>query len=408
MNYGFGGDDLMAENKAICAAPWSHYYLQPNGNMHPCCTAYDINYGNTNEMSLHDAWNSETAKKFRNDLRAGVKQKACNHCYVQEKHSGSSLRTSLNERYGESITDSDTPEMSIKYLDVRSSNTCNMACVMCYHGLSSSWYDDLQYIDRDLWRNSSKFIQINKDTESQVLETISPDLDTVYFAGGEPLITPYHYKVLDFLIENDYAKNIVLEYNTNLSTLKYKSRDLFDLWKNFKRVEIRASVDASGEYAEYQRYGTVWDIIMSNWRKVLEHPEIIIRPQITITALSLSKLPEFLDVLTDELGCKLDYDNNIDGITYNIAIGPERICMQNLPEDIKDMYIDKLNTYCKKQNYLTTPMVESCISFMKEKPSDPQQFAELLKFLDVIDGRRKNDWRTLWPEFLPYYNNGEN
>ena len=72
------------------------------------------------------------------------------------------------------------------------------------------------------------------------------------------------------------------------------------------------------------------------------------------------------------------------------------------------MYIDKLNTYCKKQNYLTTPMVESCISFMKEKPSDPQQFAELLKFLDVIDGRRKNDWRTLWPEFLPYYNNGEN
>lgn len=397
----------MTDNKAICAAPWSHYYLQPDGKMHPCCTAYDIEYGNTNEMSLKDAWNSETAQKFRRDLRAGIKQDACRFCYTQETHSGSSLRTSLNKRYGSSITDSDTPEMNIKYLDVRSSNTCNMACVMCYHGLSSSWYDDLKYIDPDLHKISNKFIQINKDTESQVLETISPDLDTVYFAGGEPLITPYHYTVLDFLIENDYAKNIRLEYNTNLSTLKYKKRDLFDLWQHFKRVEIRASVDSLGEYAEYQRYGTDWDNIKNNWKKVLEHPEIIIRPQITITALTLSKLPEFLDVLTEELDCKIDWDNEINGLTYNIAIGPERLCIQNLPEDIKGMYIDKLNTYCEKQNPLTTPMVERCISFMKEKQSDPYQFKDLLKYLDILDGRRNKDWRVLWPEFLAYYNNGE-
>ena len=406
MNYGYGGHN-MTDNKAICAAPWVHYYLQPNGNMHPCCTAYDINYGNTNEMSLQEAWNSETAQKFRNDLRAGVKQSACKHCYVQEKHSGYSLRTSLNERYSDTITDSNTPKMDIKYLDVRSSNICNMACVMCYHGLSSSWYDDLKYIDQDLHKISNKFIQINKDTESQVLETISPDLDTVYFAGGEPLITPYHYTVLDFLIENDYAKNIRLEYNTNLSTLKYKKRDLFDLWKHFKHVEIRASVDSLGEYAEYQRYGTVWGNIMNNWKKVLEHPEIIIRPQITITALTLSKLPEFLDVLTEELNCKIDWDNQVNGLTYNIAIGPERLCIQNLPEDIKDMYIDKLNTYCEKQNPLTTPMVERCISFMKEKQSDAYQFTDLLKYLDILDGRRNKDWRVLWPEFLDYYNNGE-
>ena len=162
----------------------------------------------------------------------------------------------------------------------------------------------------------------------------------MYFAGGEPLITPYHYTVLDFLIERDYAKNIRLEYNTNLSTLKYKQRDLFDLWKQFKHVEIRASVDSLEEYAEYQRYGTVWSNIVNNWKRVLEHPEIVIRPQITITSLTLSKLPEFLDVLTEDLECKIDYDNGIDGLTYNIAIVPEKLCIQNLPDDVKDMYID--------------------------------------------------------------------
>ena len=71
------------------------------------------------------------------------------------------------------------------------------------------------------------------------------------------------------------------------------------------------------------------------------------------------------------------------------------------------MYIDKLNTYCEKQNPLTTPMVERCISFMKEKQSDAYQFTDLLKYLDILDGRRNKDWRVLWPEFLDYYNNGE-
>lgn len=408
MNYGFGGLAMIDDNnKAICAAPWMHYYLQPNGNMHPCCTSQGINYGNTNDMSLHEAWNSATAQKFRNDILSGIKQDACSHCYAQEKHSGSSLRTSLNERYSNAITGNITPNMNIKYLDVRSSNTCNMACVMCYHGLSSSWYEDLRYINPNLHFNSEKFIKINKDTETQVLETISPDLDTVYFAGGEPLITPYHYTVLDYLIENDYAKNIRLDYNTNLSTLKYKNRNLFDLWKHFKHVEIRASVDAFGEYAEYQRYGTVWDTIISNWKKVLEHPEIIIRPQITITSLSISKLPEFLDVLTEELDCKLDYDNQIDGITFNIANRPTHLDIRNIPEDVKKVYIDKLNMYCEKNNCLTTPLVETCISYMEENKSDPAEILKLLKYLDILDSSRNKCWSDLWPEFLDYYNNGD-
>lgn len=393
----------MTDNKAICAAPWSHYYLQPDGKMHPCCTAYDVEYGNTNEMSLKDAWNSETAQKFRRELRAGIKQDACKFCYMQEKHSGSSLRTSLNNRYGSSITDSDTPEMNIKYLDVRSSNTCNMACVMCYHGLSSSWHDDLEVLNRAEYRRVSKFIKIDKDTEKQVLETISSELDVVYFAGGEPLITPYHYTVLDYLIENDYAKNIKLEYNTNLSTLKYKKRDLFDIWKHFKHVEIRASVDTYGEYAEYTRYGTVWNDIITNWKRVLEHPTIIIRPQITVTTLTIGRLPEFLDILTDELDCKLDLYRHINGITFNMVTNPEGLNIQNLPDEIKDAYIEKLNTYCKKGNKLTTPFVETCISFMKEKSSNHTEFLNRLGILTVLDVKRNKNWEKLWPEFVPYF-----
>lgn len=404
--------DIMNErrfnNEAICAAPWTHYYLQPNGNMHPCCTAQEINYGNTNEMSLRDAWTSDTAREFRQNLLDGKKQKACQFCYSQEKNTGMSLRTSLNSRYRHLITEDIEPDFNIKYLDVRSSNTCNMACVMCFHDVSSSWYDDGKALDPDRYKNVSKFIEIRNETEAQVLESIGAELDVLYFAGGEPLITPYHYTMLDYLIEKGYAKNIRLEYNTNLSTLKYKKRDLFDIWKHFKHVEIRASVDAHGEYAEYQRYGTDWNAIINNWKRVLEHPEIVIRPQITVTSLSIGNFPEFLDVLTDELDCKLDFDRQIDTLVTNIAISPEMMSMQHLPKEIKEQYIEKLNNYCKKNNPLTTPIVKRCISFMRDNEADLQQFHNMLEFLTVLDKRRKNDWRKLWPEFIPYYNNGEN
>ena len=48
-----------------------------------------------------------------------------------------------------------------------------------------------------------------------------PDLEEVYFAGGEPFIQEGHYKMLTLLIESGYAKNIHISYNTNLSYINY-------------------------------------------------------------------------------------------------------------------------------------------------------------------------------------------
>ena len=61
-----------------------------------------------------------------------------------------------------------------------------------------------------------------------------------------------------------------LEYNSNCSVLKYKSKSVLELWKHFDTIHIGASLDHYGSRAEYIRSGTDWDLVKSNIKKIYE------------------------------------------------------------------------------------------------------------------------------------------
>ena len=378
----------------ICAAPWSHLYIDTGGLVRPCCTS-DIIYGNTNTTSIKDTWNSSETIKFRKNLLAGNKQEGCKFCYLQEKHTGQSLRTGLNSQYGNLISEDVTPEMRIKYLDIRSSNLCNMACIMCGSTYSSNWYAD-EKILYDKTSTPTKFVEITKETENDVIENIlSDDIDLVYFAGGEPLITPYHYQLIEKLISMGISNDINLRYNTNLSTLKYKKIDLAERWSHFKSVEIAASIDMIGEQAELHRYGT-------DWKKISEHlhtvrydiPNVTLTPQITVTALSIGYLPELLTYFIDEL----EFTDK-DFIHFNLSIWPEKLNPQLLPESIKKLYTNKLQSFLDNTEYrsLCEPVINSTLTEMNEIDNS-RKFEDMTSYLSQLDSLRSSNWKELWPE----------
>ena len=376
----------------ICAAPWSHLYIDPKGLVRPCCTS-DIIYGDSNITSIKDTWKSPATIEFRKNLLEGKKQEGCKFCYNQEKYSGGSLRTMLNQRYGDLISENTTPEMIIKYLDIRSSNLCNMACIMCGSEYSSNWHADEQKL---YGYKGPKFINITKETENEIIDNIiSDDIDLVYFAGGEPLITPYHYKLVNQMISMNIANDINLRYNTNLSTLKYKSIDLAERWSHFKSVEIAASIDMIGEHAEYHRYGTDWKKISKNLHTVrYDIPKVRINPQITVTALSVGYLPELLTYFIDEL----EFTDN-DYIHFNLGIWPEKLNPQLLPENIKKMYTRKLkrfldNTKCYS---LCESIITSTLTHMNENDKS-EDFELMTDYLSNLDTLRSLNWKELWPE----------
>ena len=382
--------------------------MHPNGNVNPCCTAMDITYGNTNDMTVEDAWKSDTAKKFRQDLLDGIPQKACSFCYNQEKFNNGSLRTRLNRSYGDQISNNIEPDFALRYLDIRSSNICNMACVMCSHSLSSSWYEDGLSLNYGVQPESSKFIMLSNNTEQDILKIIDNKLEIVYFAGGEPLITPYHYTLIESLIDRGISNNIRLEYNTNLSALKYKKFKILDLWKQFKSVQIRASIDASDEIAEYQRYGTDWKKIAKNWNIISKQmPEIDIAPQITVTTLNIRHLPKFLDLLVDEFEVNPFHHVKANRrFTVNLAQQPKRFSCVNLPNDIKAQYTSEIEHYKRKLRPDDERIIvlEMCLSYMNSQEPEIDHFTDGLKFLSNLDNLRSTNWKSLWPEFMEYYN----
>ena len=377
----------------ICAAPWSHLYMDTAGLVRPCCTQ-EIVFGDSNTASIKDIWNSPETIKFRKNLLAGIKQEGCKFCYLQEKHTGGSLRTGLNFKYGNLVSENTTPEMIIKYLDIRSSNLCNMACIMCGSDYSSLWYDDEVKLNKN--PTSGKFINITKETENNIIDSIlSDEIDLVYFAGGEPLITPYHYVLLEKLISMGISKNVHLRYNTNLSTLKYKSVDLVERWSHFKSVEIAASIDMIGERAELQRYGTDWKKISENLHTVrFDIPNVSLQPQITITALSIGYLPELLTYFIDELEFTED-----DYININMAIWPEKLNPQLLPKSVKELYTNKLQSFLDNTDMkkLCEPGIMSSINSMNEVDKS-DKFEDMTYYLNQLDDIRPTNWKALWPE----------
>ena len=59
-------------------------------------------------------------------------------------------------------------------------------------------------------------------------------VEEIYFAGGEPLISDHHYHIIDKLLENQIYVHTI-RYNTNLSTLTYKGRNIIDIWKELSK-----------------------------------------------------------------------------------------------------------------------------------------------------------------------------
>ena len=82
--------------------------------------------------------------------------------------------------------------------------------------------------------------------------TMFSTLERIDITGGEPLMQDGMYEILQFLIDLDYAKNIIIGYSTNGTKTP---ESLKDLWPHFKRVVLNVSVEATGDLYGYIRGG---------------------------------------------------------------------------------------------------------------------------------------------------------
>jgi len=197
------------------------------------------------------------------------------------------------------LEDGYLPGMNLKYFDVRFSNLCNFKCRTCGDMFSSTWAAE---------SFKQGYGEINglmhaSNGDPALLEQFKPhlgNLEMLYFAGGEPLITPEHYEILEYLIDNN-STDVTLRYNTNCSRLDFKDKSVIDLWNKFKKVEVYGSLDSFGARAEYMRNGTIWNNILNNLKRVRDNcPSVSISFNCVVGVFNVLTITEFLNHLHDE------------------------------------------------------------------------------------------------------------
>ena len=384
-------------SNTACRLLWNHLYIGTDNNITPCCVA-DHRYplGNIENQSINSILDSKESTQLRQWMIDGYRIKSCKVCYNKEDNNLKSVRQSFKPKSAD--------REKITFLDVRLNNICNFKCRMCSEYFSSSIQQETIDIfgkDAILGYEKIDLSSTNRKTRLNNLEKLLPyvtkDLEHIYFAGGEPLITEEHYGILDQLIDVKNF-NININYNTNLSKLVYKKQNVLDYWKHFTDVSVGASIDASGLTAEYVRHGTVWKDILDNINQIKNQtPHVNLTIASTVSWLTLENLME-LQALWIEQGLFTR-----DQLRINTLVTPTFLCITSLPEFHKQRLSEKIENHINRlgQCQLSQHWAEAK-NFMNNTNSE-YTLSEFTKTTRTLDTHRKESFVEVFPQFTDLF-----
>lgn len=405
----------LLQSKQFCMAPWTHMHFMPNKDVNPCCLSpIHETIGNMETQTIKQVWNSAEMRQLRLDMLAGKDCKNfCERCYEKEQDGFTSLRTHMNDSYAknhwdtvESTTEDGTvDELNLVHWDFRFSNICNQSCRTCGIEFSTQWHGDyikLWSINKENAPPKVKKIWNTVEAFEEDFETLFDKVEYIHFAGGEPLITDEHYRVLERLIKEGRT-DVRIRYSTNFSSLKYKQYDIIELWKHFDHIELMASIDDCGDRYNYIRKGGKWEETVANFNRLKDsglfnsknirwgiHP--------TISFWNVYYMPDFHRecIRLGMVDPKKTQDHFSTVFHLNNLIQPEYYNCQILPAEYKKQVSDKLLAYADEleSTYgMNADPFRNIVTYMNSADQTGQipKMQSMSKKLDAIRGESSKD-----------------
>ena len=428
--------------KYFCAAPWTHTYVSPQGERRLCCASreeasFQKQYidsgtaeGKFEPVSLEEHWNSDYMKDIRKRMLNGEKLSQCDVCNDQILNLHTYRKYFTETLFPHKVADlvANTREdghydpMPISY-DYRISNLCNFKCRMCGEQLSSSWETekkkyDLIDVKQEPWlepntRKSISKFQVEVLEEELQRAVDNKTIEEIYWVGGEPLMFERHWTIMQQLVDNGHAKNVTVRYNTNLSRVKYKDYNLWDMLPHFKNVNICASIDGAYEVGEFIRDGLKWDEWIDNFESGMflidQFGDDAMVFDVTLTTPGLLHLKDLFDV-----AWKLDVKSYFK---FTFAFDPSVVMSPMcLPKSVsKPLCEDMISYFEKKKTWKNRVYIESLKNLINRKSFDeewPDTYSDALKrgkefqqFLDKIRNTKLTFEDTLYGNALEWWNN---
>jgi MoaA/NifB/PqqE/SkfB family radical SAM enzyme len=427
-------------SKTICALPWIHLATRPNGDVRVCCTANASGAGeedtkdaglvkqdgrimNLQHDTIEEVWNSDYMKTVRLQMLAGEQPPSCKKCYQEEDNGIVSKRQweamvwkerlNVSDLINKTAEDGSLP-VSIPYFDLRLGNLCQLKCIMCSPHDSSSWIKEwkLQYpkyktfeLKQDQsWDNSFDYTWYQKGSFLDTMRSQSSNIQELYFAGGEPLLIPEHYKILEFMVESGASKNCILRYNSNGLELPDK---LFELWKHFKEVKFNFSIDAVGQRNDYIRYPSKWSDIVTNLERLDDTPDnITVNIACAVQLLNVLNIPELVHWKESKNFKKINRPPYAAGlIGTHLVYLPSYLNVRVLPKRIKDDVAKRVEYFCSRKSsnleFISNPYGQKrwqgLVKYMMAEDWS-NKLPMLEDYLVTTDTQRGTSWLTTFPE----------
>ncbi|HEV7667738.1 MAG TPA: twitch domain-containing radical SAM protein [Thermoanaerobaculia bacterium] len=397
-------------SNTLCDRPFVHLYAEADGEVRPCCIAgFFPEKLSLRDHSVEEVWNSEPMRQLRRDMLAGAHNRVCEVCYeredrgevsprllpVDEEASREAGQLIKKPEYDFGLPEPDgTLSVDIQFLDIRFSNLCNQKCRMCNHRYSSKWYEDeLRMVGPETEQApQQKLIRLPENTVEQLIPYLS-GVKSIYFAGGEPLLMPEHFRLLTWLHESGRKEEIAVFYSTNLSAMAHHGVQFVDLWKGFRLVKLSISCDGFGAVGEYQRTGFLHDEFFRNLELVktfanpmkysaanpypLKDTRIIYDVQYTTTIYNVFHIFDFLELMVAQ-----GHVPDTDAVNLAYAWSPAVVSLNNADE--KDAIVafleqGKGGITARK----TLAEIDNLISFTKRRNDIP--FEEVVRWNERLD-----------------------
>jgi pyruvate-formate lyase-activating enzyme len=413
----------------FCPFVWEDLSLKNNGDIRPCCNyegsgtekillgkdGQALNFRDTNHS---DTLNHPMLKAMRAQFLAGHWPKGCWRCQTTESVGLNSLRShriSRAQKRGDLeelvrkihfFTTADgtvtAEHFPTKEIDIRFNNNCNLRCRHCGPESSSSWYQDAyRFGDKEIYESGELLMRLeerdgrivasydrsdwSKDVSFRERVSELSKVKRIYFAGGEPLLQAKHLELLEALIESGSARDIELEYNTNLSFLPEK---VLRIWEEFAGVGVGVSIEGVEDHYEYIRFPAKFSRLVDNLQR-LDAGGGHIRAwfSFTVNVLSICHLPEAMNWVVAQKFRKIGNKGNRPPVSLRMLYNPEFLCVQNMPSLAK--------------RYAEKKIQDSLEMMSKAAVLDPQKFTAIENSLNgILDFMYKKEslphWLGLW------------
>ena len=404
---------------SFCAAKWYNATIWLGSGMttschHPPAHLVNVDQIADNPKLLH---NTEQKKDDRKKMLAGQRPSGCEYCWKIEDMGRDAVSDRVYkskiypiEALHEAASQSPDLDVDLRTLEVSFDRTCQFACSYCNPAFSSTWVNDIKrngpYTElvsdgRNHFTHTHdssqryKFGETNPYVEA-FFEWWESDLhktlQELRITGGEPLMSGYTWKLIDWFKQNQGRSQTKLAINSNLGLTDEKLTEFIDAIRPLPHVELYTSNEAVFEQAEYIRDGLDYQQWYNNMHTLLDSNTVkAVHSMCTINALCLDSLTNYLYHI---LELKQQYGRNRVNFTLNILRFPSFQSPLVLPDDIRTDYKHRLQEFLSRNG--NNP-------FMHEH--EINHISRLIDYLDVVKTPHSEafDLPKLQNDFYQFY-----